>query len=250
MTDEPAVLTARRGGVGEIVLNRPDQRNALNMVMCEGLYAAAVEMARDPDVRAVVVSANGPVFCAGADLKERKGMSAADVTARRVRAFAAYDALEAIAKPVVAMVHGPAVGSGCEIATACDFAIGSEKASFRYPEVVWGSVGATQRLPRIVGKRMAKDILFTGRTISAEEALWLGLTTRVVAGAQLRTTVDELADGLAALPPDAVRLAKRCLDDGAETDRRGALAIEMMAIEELLATADWRSRINGFGVAG
>lgn len=240
-TAEAAVLAyAGSDGIGEIVLNRPAQRNALNTAMCVDLLAAALRLEADSSVRVVIVRANGPSFCAGADVKERRGMTPDDVRARRLRAFAAYEAIERLSKPSIAMVQGAVVGSGGEIAASTDFIIASEDATFRYPEAVGGTVGATQRLPRLIGVPRAKEMLFTGRTLSASEAFAWGLVNRVVPSADLESTVRALAAQIAAAPPLAMRLAKRCLDQGSETDRRGALAIELLAIEELLNGDDWR----------
>ena len=114
-------------------------------------------------VRLVFVRGNGPVFCGGADLNERKGKSEEWIRERRMSAFAAYGALESLPMPCVALVHGAAIGSGVEIAAACDFIVATPSATFRTPEAQRGTVGATQRLPRILGKRLAKDLMFTGR---------------------------------------------------------------------------------------
>jgi len=233
-------------GIATITLNRPDQRNALNLAMCDALLDAVRRAGADHGVRVVVMRAAGPAFSAGADLKERQGMTEDQVRTRRLRAFAAYDAIETLAKPAIAVVHGPCYGSGCEIATACDFAIAGTRATFCYPEASRGSVGATQRLPRIVGTRMAKDLMFTGRVVHADEALRLGLVTRVVPDADLERTVREVAAQIAAAPPLALRLAKRCIDKVPETDRAGALANELMAIEEALAADEWRAGAAAF----
>jgi enoyl-CoA hydratase len=233
-------------GIATITLNRPDQRNALNLAMCVELLDAGRRLGADESVRVVLVRAAGPAFCAGADLKERQGMSEDQVRARRLRAFAAYDALEKLEKPCIAVVHGACYGSGCEIATACDFAIAGTRATFCYPEATRGSVGATQRLPRIVGPRIAKDLMFTGRVVHADEALRLGLVTRVVADADLERVVHEVATQIAKAPPLALRLAKRCIDKVPETDRAGALANELLAIEEVLAGDEWRAGAASF----
>jgi enoyl-CoA hydratase len=172
------VLVELRDGVATIALNRPESRNALNRAMCDALVAAARGM--DASVRLVLVRGKGPVFCAGADLKERQGMTEAEVRERRLKAFAAYAALEALPMPAIAVLEGAAVGSGCEIAAACDFIVATPQASFRVPEAIRGTVGATQRLPRILGKRLAKDLMFTGRMLSADEAERHGLVARLV----------------------------------------------------------------------
>lgn len=226
-------------GVATITLNRPEARNALNVAMAEALAAAAHRATRE-DARLVLVRASGAVFCAGADLKERKGMTEDQVRARRLKGFAAYHALERLPMPSVAVVHGTAVGSGCEISAACDFVVATQAASFRTPEALWGTVGATQRLPRILGKRLAKDMMFTGRVLSAAEAHAAGFVTRLVEPSALEATLAEIARIIAGAPDAAMRLAKRCIDEGLEQGPRGALATELMAIEENLALGEWR----------
>lgn len=242
-----SVLYAVADGVATITLNRPASRNALNSVMCEGLLNAAHAAAADDTVRLVLIRANGPVFCAGADLKERQGMSEDAVRARRLKAFAAYDALERVPMPSIAIVQGAAVGSGCEIAAACDFVVAAPQASFRTPEALWGTIGATQRLPRVLGKRLAKDMMFTGRTLSANEAREAGLVSRIVEVDQLESSIAEIAKVIVAAPPTSMRLAKRSIDQGVELDPRGALAAEIIAIEENLSRTDWRATIGKFG---
>jgi enoyl-CoA hydratase len=234
------VLFETRAGVATITLNRPESRNALNLKMCEALLNAARNM--DAAVKLVLVKANGPVFCAGADLKERQGMGEAQVRERRMMAFAAYAALEALPMPAIAVVEGPVIGSGCEIAGACDFIVATPAASFRVPEAVRGTVGATQRLPRILGKRLAKDLLFTGRTLSAEEAERHGLVSRLVAADRLESVLAEIAQAIVEAPAQALRLAKRCVERGVELDPQGALETEIAAIEEQLASGDWMGK--------
>ncbi|MGB8417847.1 enoyl-CoA hydratase [Burkholderia sp. GAS332] len=247
MKEIETLIVERQEAVAEIVLNRPDQRNALNGAMCDALRKVAVTLRDDESVRCVIVRANGPVFCAGADLKERKGMTIDDVRARRLKAFAAYDALEQIGKPCIALVEGAAVGSGGEIAMACDFIVATENASFRTPEALWGTVGATQRLPRAVGKRLAKDMAFTGRSLSASEALAVGLVSRIVDSSDALATARQMARDIAAAPPLAMRLTRQCVDRGVESDPAGALAIEILAIDTLLQNADWKQSIASFG---
>jgi enoyl-CoA hydratase len=235
--------------VATLTLNRPDSRNALNLAMCREITAACEALGRDDAVHVVLLDAAGAVFCAGADLKERQGMSTADLVARRVEGFTAYGAIEALAKPVIAVVQGAAFGSGGEIAAACDFAIGSSNAAFRYPEVGWGTVGATQRLPRIVGRRMAKELLYTGRTVAAEEALALGLLNHVYAPDALAAEALQLAEAIAKANPLTVRLTKHSVDNGLESTREGAMAVELLAIQENLRHSDWKKAIAGFGQA-
>ena len=234
------------GGVATITLDRPESRNALNRAMCEDLVTAAAAAAADTAVRLVFVRGNGPVFCAGADLKERKGMSSDEVRTRRMRGFAAYGALENLPMPVIAVVHGAAIGSGSEIAAACDFIVATPEATFSTPEAIWGTVGATQRLPRVLGKRLAKDLMFTGRKLTAEEARAAGLVTRIVAADKLEAALAEIAQAIGKASPAGLRQAKRSIDQGFELDPRGAFAVELLAIEENLAQDDWRDRMAGF----
>jgi enoyl-CoA hydratase len=223
-----------------IALNRPESRNALNRAMCDALVAAARGM--DASVRLVLVRGKGPVFCAGADLKERQGMTEAEVRERRLKAFAAYAALEALPMPAIAVLEGAAVGSGCEIAAACDFIVATPQASFRVPEAIRGTVGATQRLPRILGKRLAKDLMFTGRTLSADEAERHGLVARLVPADRLETVLDEIAQTIRGAPAHTLALAKRAIDRGVELDPKGALETELAAIEAQLAAGDWMGK--------
>jgi enoyl-CoA hydratase len=237
-----SVLYLAAEGVATVTLNRPESRNALNLAMCDGLIEAARAACCDESVRIFVVTANGPAFCAGADLKERQGMSEAQVRERRMKGFAAYAALEALPMPAIAVVQGPAVGSGCEIAGACDFIVATPDASFRTPEAIRGTVGATQRLPRILGKRLAKDLMFTGRTLSAEEAKEAGLVSRLVSASDLESTLDEIKKIIVNAPQQSLRLAKRCIDRGVELDPKGALDTEIAALEEQLAAGSWMGR--------
>jgi enoyl-CoA hydratase len=237
-----SVLYQVSGGVATLTLNRPESRNALNLEMCNGLIEAVSSASADASVKILFVKANGPVFCAGADLKERQGMGEAQVRERRMKGFAAYAALEALPMPAIAVVQGPIVGSGCEIAGACDFIVATPEASFRTPEATRGTVGATQRLPRILGKRLAKDMMFTGRTLSAEEAREAGLVSRLVSAADVESTLEEITKTILDAPKDALRLAKRCIDRGLELDPKGALQTEIDAIEEQLAAGSWMGR--------
>jgi len=227
-------------GVATILLDRPEARNALNGAMCDELCEAANRAAADASVQLVLVRGNGPVFCAGADVKERHGMSKEQVRARRLKGFAAYGALEALPMPAIAVVQGAALGSGVEIAAACDFIVATPDASFRTPEAQRGTVGATQRLPRILGKRLAKDLMFTGRRLTAEEARSAGFVSRI--SQDVEKEIAEISKSILAAPPAAMRLAKRCIDRGVELDPQGALALELEAIDEQLASGQWMGK--------
>jgi enoyl-CoA hydratase len=228
-----------RDGVATIALNRPEARNALNLEMCEALFGIAQRILVE-DAKLVFVRGNGPVFCGGADVKERTGKSEQWVRERRMKAFAAYEALEALSMPCIALVHGAAIGSGCEIAAACDFIVATPHVIFRTPEAQRGTVGATQRLPRILGKRLAKDLMFTGRDLGAEEARQAGLVSRIVA--DLEDERKKIETAILKAPPLALKLAKRSIDQGVELDPSGAREVEIEAIEEQLASGQWMGK--------
>ncbi len=232
-----------------IALDRPAARNALDRVLCDELVEVGTALAgpAGDEVAAVVLRARGPVFCAGADLKERQGMDAEAARGRRQAAYDAYAAFESLPQPSVAVIEGPAVGSGCELAAACDLRVASDAASFRYPEVGWGTIGATQRLPLLVGLAAAKDLLLTGREVGAAEALALGLVNRVAPAQEVDPVLAALLEPILAAPPAVVRLLKRTLDAPTADHRRSALDAERAAVDEVLGADGWRQRIDGFG---
>ena len=237
MTIELKIL---EGGVAMIALDRPEVRNALNLEMCNELIETLGRISADPAIRLVFIRGNGPQFCGGADLNERKGKSEQWIRERRMRAFAAYGALEALPMPCVALVHGAVIGSGVEIAAACDFIVATPGATFRTPEAQRGTLGATQRLPRILGKRLAKDLMFTGRALTAEEARTAGLVARVVEDLHQEATL--IGEAILKAPPLALKLAKRTIDRGLELDPAGALQAEIEAIDQQLAAGQWMGK--------
>lgn len=246
MDDENPVRFIVEGPIARVILNRPASRNALNLPMCLALREAFEQIDADRSIRVVLISAEGVAFCAGADLSERKGRDQAWVRARRLSAFAAYDAIERCSRPVVAMVQGAVVGSGGEIAMACDFIIAASDTSFRFPEPLWGTVGATQRLQRVIGKRRAKEMLFTGRKMPVEEAYTLGLVARVVPSDQLLHVCNEIVGSIAAAPSLAIELTKQAIDLGEEVELAKGIRIELAAIERCLADDGWRRGIEQF----
>src|SRR2546428_551877 len=145
-----------------------------------------------------------------------------------------------IAMPCIALVHGAAIGSGVELATACDFIVATPDVTFRTPEAQRGTVGATQRLPRILGKRLAKDMMFTGRPLTAEEARAAGFVARIVSA--LEVAKKEIAEAIVKAPPPALRLGKRAIDRGIELDPKGAREAEIEAIAEQLASGQWMGK--------
>lgn len=244
--DQPGVNLHHDGPVARVTLDRPAARNALDLPMCLALREAFEALDGNAAVRVVLLDAAGPVFCAGADLKERQGRDEAWVRRRRQAAFAAYETIERCSKPVVALVQGPVIGSGGEIAMACDFIVAASTATFRFPEPQWGTVGATQRLQRVVGKRRAKELLFTGRTMPAAEAHGLGLVARLVSPEALVAEGEAVAASIAKAPPLAMALTKQAVDLGEEVAQATGVRIELAAIERILADGEWRQGLDRF----
>jgi enoyl-CoA hydratase len=239
MSADSTIRFSARDGVAALTLDRPEARNALNFAMCEDLLGAARAAAADASLRVLFIRGAGPAFCAGADLKERADKTLEWVRERRMKAFAAYDALESLPFPVIAAVHGAVMGAGVEIASICDFVLATPDAFFGTPEAQRGTIGATQRLPRIIGRQLAKDLMYTGRRLTAAEARDAGLVTRLVEMEKLEDEVSSIAKAILQAPAGAIALAKRCIDRGVETDRKGALAVEIAAIDEQLASGTW-----------
>lgn len=218
------VLVERRGRVGIVTLNRPHARNALNTALLDRLEASLHDLSADDGIGAIVLTGNGPSFCAGADLKETAaGMAEADFWsqyARASRSMRVHTMLINAPKPVIAAVNGHAVAGGCGVAMACDLSLASDRAVFGYPEVARGLVAAIAMvsLSRIMARRKALDLLFTARTISAAEALDLGMVNRVVPHEQLMDETLEYAASIAANNAGALRITKHLWNQLAESD--------------------------------
>jgi enoyl-CoA hydratase/carnithine racemase len=228
------------GGIGTIRLDRPPM-NALNVEIQDALAAAAVEAAARRDVSAVIIYGGEKVFAAGADIKEMQTMSYTDMVDRSAALQAAFTAVARIPKPTVAAVTGYALGGGCELTLACDFRVAGENAKFGQPEVLLGVIpgaGGTQRLSRLIGASRAKDIIFTGRFVSAEEALRIGLVDEVVAPEEVYAAALRRVERYVGGPAYAIRAAKEAIDHGLEVDLETGLEIERMQFAGLFATRD------------
>jgi enoyl-CoA hydratase/carnithine racemase len=215
--------------------------NALNAQVQEELQAAATEAAGRADVRAVVLWGGEKVFAAGADIKEMADLDYAGMAERAGPLSRAFDAVARIPKPVVAAVTGYALGGGCELALTADFRVAGDNAKLGQPEILLGIIpgaGGTQRLARLVGPARAKDIVFTGRFVDAEEALRIGLVDRVVPADDVYPTAVGMAARYANGPAVALRAAKQAIDDGLEVDLATGLRIESALFAALFATED------------
>lgn len=227
-------------GVGTIRLDRPPM-NALNMRMQDELGALATEIGAREDVRAVLLRGSEKVFAAGADIKEMRTMSYTDMVRRGPSLQAALTAVARLPQPVVAAVNGYALGGGCELALCADVRICAENVKFGQPEIQLGLIpgaGGTQRLPRLVGPAKAKDLIFTGRHVRAEEALRIGLADQVVPTEEVYERAHDWARQFVNAPAYALRAAKEAVDRGVEADLDTGLAVERDRFAGLFATED------------
>ncbi|MDQ0932797.1 enoyl-CoA hydratase/isomerase family protein [Streptomyces turgidiscabies] len=235
-------------GVGTLRLDRPPM-NALDIATQDRLKELAQEATRREDVRAVVVYGGEKVFAAGADIKEMQAMDHAAMVARARDLQDSFSAVARIPKPVVAAVTGYALGGGCELALCADYRIAGDNAKLGQPEILLGVIpgaGGTQRLARLIGPSKAKDLIFTGRMVKADEALSLGLVDRVVPAADVYAEAHAWAAKLAQGPAIALRAAKESIDAGLETDLETGLAIERNWFAGLFATEDRETGMRSF----
>lgn len=236
------IKLTRQGHIAIIAFNRPQAMNALSTQTAKDLLAALEELELDDDVFAAVLTAEGDkAFCAGADLKERKTMSHDEMKKQRALFVKTFTAVAEFPKPLVAAINGFALGGGCEFALCCDFIIASEKASFGLPEVGLAIIpggGGTQLLPRVIGRNKAKELIFTGRRISAQEAYSLGLVNHVAAPEKLMEKTMEIMQEITKNGPIALRQAKRSINLGVELELNTALALEAECYNVCLTTED------------
>ncbi|MBE7323659.1 enoyl-CoA hydratase/isomerase family protein [Nocardioides sp. Y6] len=235
-------------GVGTIRVDRP-KMNALNRQVQEEIRAAATEATERDDVKAVVVWGGERVFAAGADVKEMAEMSHADMVKRSAGLQSAFSAVARIPKPVVAAVNGYALGGGCELALCADVRFAAENAVFGQPEILLGIIpgaGGTQRLTRLVGPAKAKELIFSGRFVKAEEALAIGLADRVVPAEEVYPQAVAWASQFVKGATLALRAAKEAVDRGIETDLETGLEIERQQFAALFATQDRSLGMDSF----
>ncbi|NGN92037.1 enoyl-CoA hydratase/isomerase family protein [Nocardioides sp. KC13] len=235
-------------GIGTIRLDRP-KMNAISFQVQAELLEVATEAAADDDVRAVVVYGGEKLFAAGNDVKEMAGLSYSEMAKRVAGVQAAVTAVAEIPKPVVAAVTGYALGGGCELALAADFRIAADDATFGQPEVLLGIIpgaGGTQRLARLVGPSKAKDLIFSGRFVKADEALAIGLADRLVPAASVYEEALAWASQFTKAAPYALAAAKTAIDKGLGVDLATGLAIEQQQFAGVFATQDSQTGMASF----
>jgi enoyl-CoA hydratase/carnithine racemase len=247
---EPTILVHKEGGVWTLTLNRPESMNSVSFALLLELRKAVEEIQFDPEARCVIVTGAGDrAFCSGADLKERVGMTENEVRRFITTIRTTFTMIENLPVPVIAAVNGIALGGGTELALASDLRLVSDRATLGLTETslaIIPGAGGTQRLPRIVGKAKAKELIFTAQRIDAATALSIGLANRVVPHESLLDEARALAATIAKNGPVAVRVAKNAIDRGLEMDLASGLVFESTCYEITIPTEDRREGLAAF----
>jgi enoyl-CoA hydratase/carnithine racemase len=250
MTEGPSILVEHQNRVAIVTLNRPSVRNALDLGLLQALIAHLDDFAADREVRCLVLTGAGDrAFSAGADLKERLGLSPDERTAHTALIDEATAAIERFPVPVIAAIRGFALAGGAELATACDLRVMSDDGAIGFPEVkvgVFPGAGGVIRLPRLIGAGLARDLLFTGRRVEAEEALAVGLVDRVVPNPQVLAAAMALAGEIASSAPLAMRALKAALLESAGLPTEDARRIVARLRVPLDATRDYEEGLRAF----
>ncbi|WCR24953.1 enoyl-CoA hydratase-related protein [Paenibacillus thiaminolyticus] len=241
------VTVSSAGAVGVLALNRPNVLNALNRELMQELVAELERMDRDDAVKAIVITGNDQAFAAGADIKEMADESAVSLLLKRQ--FDVWDRIGGIEKPIIAAVSGHVLGGGCELMMSCDLVVASDTARFGQPEIRLGvmpGAGGTQRLTRAVGLRKAMELLLTGDTMPAEEALRCGLINKVAPVELYLQEALKLAHRIAAQPPLAVRLIKQAVRKAEDLPLAEGLDYERQCFHLLFASEDQKEGMRAF----
>ena len=239
-----------RDSLAFVTVNRPEKLNALNDQVMAELMVVAERITVEPEIRGAIITGSGPkAFIAGADIGDLSRQGPFDGKARAMRGQAVLRRLETCGKPVLAAVNGFALGGGCELAMACHLRIASENAKFGQPEVKLGiapGYGGTQRLPRLVGKGIALQLILSGEMIDAQEAYRIGLVNKVVPAADLMAESEKLMRGILAMAPLAVRLCLEAVDQGYDMTLDEGLLLEANHFGLLAATHDMKEGTTAF----
>lgn len=235
------VILEKEGKIAVVTINRPNALNALNSETLKELDFVFDDLAADDNILTVILTGAGKAFIAGADITEMKDLNALEGRKFGMLGNKVFRKIEILDKPVIAAVNGFALGGGCEISMACDIRIASAKAKFGQPETGLGitpGFGGTQRLARIVGVGMAKQLIYTADMIGAEEALRIGLVNKVVEPDALMGEAKAIADKIASNAPIAVKLSKSAINRGIQCDIDTAVMYESEVFGECFSTED------------
>lgn len=233
--------------VATLTLNRPQVLNALNRSMVDEIDAAIDRIARDNNIRVVVLTGAGKHFAAGADVNDMALMGPEE--ARSFAFGTIFNKLENLPQPVIAAVKGYALGAGFEMALTADIRLAGSSARFGLPEINLGimpGAGGTQRLPRLIGNAQAKELIFLGHNIDAPTALQLGLVNRIVADEELLDEALKMAEKMSAKPPLALKMAKRTINTGLNLDIKSGTDLEVISWSDLFATEDQKEGMKAF----
>lgn len=247
--DYQNLIFEKEGNVGFVRMNRPDAMNALNTATFHEWDDLLNDLENDDDIRVVIITGEGKAFVAGADIVEMKDMNGEESRTFSALGQRIFRRFETMDKVFIAAVNGFALGGGCELAMGCDIRIASEKAKFGQPEVNLGvtpGFAGTVRLPRLVGPAKAKELLFTGDMIRADEALRIGLVNRVVPPESLMEEVQKLAATILSKGPLAIKMVKDCVNRGMQTDIDNAGAIEIDAFGKCFESGETREGMTAF----
>lgn len=244
------VLLEKEGNIAILTINRPKALNALNSETLQDLDKALEQLENESDIYAVILRGAGDKsFVAGADISEMKNLNEEQGKEFGLLGNKVFRRLENLDKPVIAAISGFALGGGCELAMACDIRIASEKAKFAQPEAGLGitpGFGGTQRLPRLVGTGVAKEMIYTGRIVKADEALRIGLINKVVSPELLMEEAKKLADMISINAPIAVKLCKDAINRGTQVDIDSAIIIEANDFGKCFDTEDQKEGMSAF----
>jgi enoyl-CoA hydratase len=249
MTAETIIRDTPAPGIAEVRLNRPESLNAVDESVIDALTSALRDTARDKDTRVVILSGEGRAFCAGADYKRHAVRPAAERPEYLRRLLNVCREIYAHPKPVIAAVHGFAIGMGAEMAINCDFLFMTEDAFVRLPEVSIGSFvggGVTHILPRLVGIGRAREMLLMSKSVPAPEAKAIGLATEVIAGSSFRAGVLAFAKQLTDQAPVSIRLGKWTLNSSGGATYDVGFQAEHDAVLTCMGTSDWREGVQAF----
>jgi len=250
-----AIIYDKKNHIGYITLNRPEADNIINQHLAQELEDVCCQINRDEDVYVVTVTGAGDkAFCCGSELERLvQAGGAIDVSPEKLKdkleVYSAAKAIASISQPVIAAVNGDALGQGMELALSCDIRLASDKARFGFPQVALGLIpvdGGTQRLPRIVGKGRALELILAGEVISAEAAFEIGLVNKVVAAENLASDVEATAETITTRAPIALRYAKEAINKGLDLSLEQGLRLEADLYFLLHTTADRAEGINAF----
>ena len=243
------ILYEAKNGIATLTLNRPEARNAISRDLLKRMEELVTALRFGASIRVVVITANGPAFCAGADLKERATMTPDEVKSFLHTLGCVFEDLDQLEKAVIAAINGMALGGGLELALTADIRIAADTAKMGFPETrlaIIPGAGGTQRLPRIIGKGQAKEMIFTAEPVDAQKAMAVGLLNRIFPPDQLLQESQKLAGTIAQSGPIALQQAKVAIDKGLDTDLHAGLAVESKAYSVCIPTEDRLEGLRAF----